>query len=219
MGNCQSKNLKRPALDCVSLNFSIQKRQGQSYPGLSEPKHTGHLQGWISWRSTLPILFTEFSAASSHILLENSVLWLVPGIATTLEAGKSENVIAFSVTRFALARHWDNWRDFCPPCYIQPMLSVQKGGYLGYTQFVFFFNLAVLVWVHLVGMLNSETCCMGWVQCFWMALFPLWLIHSFLERLPAKLSHLKISRKEEEWPSSLYPQLASKLSVSLNKAW
>lgn len=208
MGNCQSKNLKGPALAYVSLNFSIQKRQGQSYPGLSEPKHTGHLQGCISGRSTLPILFTEFSVASSHILLENSVLWLVPGIATTLEAGKSENVIAFSVVRLALARHWDNGVDLCPPCDIQPMPSAQKGGSLGYTQFALYFNLAVLVCVHLVGMPNSETCCMGWLQYIWMALFPLWLIHSFLERLPAKLSHLKISRKEEEWPSSLHPQLA-----------
>lgn len=37
----------------------------------------------------------------------------------------------------------------------------KKGGYLGYTQFALFFNLAVLVWVHLAGMLNGETCCMG----------------------------------------------------------
>lgn len=130
MGNCLSKNMKRMALDCVSLKFSIQKGQGQSYPGLSEPKHTGHLQGWISWRSTLPILFIEVSVASSHILLENSVLWLVPGIATTWEAGKSGNVIPFSVARLALARHWDNGGDLCPPCYVQPMPSAPQEGRL-----------------------------------------------------------------------------------------
>lgn len=133
MGNCQSKNLKGPDLDCASLNFSIQKRQEQGCPGCSEPKHTGYLQWWKSWRPTLSPFFNEFNVVSSQILLENGVLRLVPETATML--GFWKTLWSHLFWHGLLLWLIETMRAICVylvTVSLHPQLP-KKGSYLGYT--------------------------------------------------------------------------------------